>query len=289
MFAHDPASNGETQAAPGGMAHVLRWSGMGAGLIDPVEALEEMGQVRGFDARSLVDDLQASVTGLSVQFHLDLFANASTVCDRVFQEIDAELRQVEAISPDHELVQARQVDLDGVSLCQRGEVFRCIDDDLTEIDSFAFEHGLPLIGAGQDQQVTDQPGHALIFLRDDRERLDIFLGGVWSLQNPFRFSPDNAQRGSQFVAGIAVNCRWRSKAPSRRFSIPSNVVANSPISSRCLRLRRRCRSVALISCAVRVMVWTGRVALSASQYPPALENSKTRGVATASILSSCRN
>src|SRR6266705_3351488 len=129
--------------------------------IDPVEALEEMGQVRGFDARSLVDDLQASVTGLSVQFHLDLFANASTVCDRVFQEIDAELRQVEAISPDHELVQARQVDLDGVLLCQRGEVFRCIDDDLTEIDSFAFEHGLPVIGAGQDQQVTDQPGHAL--------------------------------------------------------------------------------------------------------------------------------
>lgn len=167
MFAHDPASNGETQAAPGGMAHVLRWSGMGAGLIGSVEALEEMGQVRSFNAGPLVDDLEARVTRLSVQFHLDLFANAGAVLDGVFQQIAAQLRQIEPIPPDHKLVQARQVDLDGVLLCQRGEVFRRIDHDLTEIDPFAFEHGLPLIGSGQDQQVTNQPGHALIRLGDD--------------------------------------------------------------------------------------------------------------------------
>jgi hypothetical protein len=105
VFFDDPASNGETKSAPRGMARVLCWPSIDARLIDSVEALEEIGQVRGLNARSLIDDLETCVALLPVEFHFYLFANLSAVFEGILQQIEAELRQVEPVTPDYQFVQ----------------------------------------------------------------------------------------------------------------------------------------------------------------------------------------
>ena len=150
-----------------------RVGGMGARDIRAIEALEDVWQMIGGDARPIVADGEARPLSvvLLVCCERDAHTGAiwAAVLQRVLNQIAEHPRQIEAITENGHVGQRIHLYPETPLLGQRRETLGDIEDKLVEMHDLAQFPGMPAVGPRQEKQIVHQMGHVLALLLDHRE------------------------------------------------------------------------------------------------------------------------